>query len=112
MLSFTDQWYGSYVWLAPNYTDSPDDAVTSFAVFAVKDGVTGQDDLTKGAGGTFRYQVPQKQSGNNYKVSCVQFLRPGDASDSPPEGFSGISSDINQGRGKTYLYLIWKTTRV
>ena len=36
-------------------------------------------------------------------------FRLGDPMEGRPAGWDGNTTDINQGRGKSYLYLLWKT---
>jgi hypothetical protein len=46
---------------------------------------------------------------SNDKVTEVRLLRSQSPIVQPPEGYSQISRNINDGRGGDYLYLVWKT---
>lgn len=104
------QFFNSYVWLTPNF-GTAGVAATSFVIFISKDPISGYEDLAKGAGGDYRYQKQLADPQDLSKVSLVKLLRTDSAITGPPEGYSGISEDINKGRGKTYLYLIWQDTQ-
>ncbi len=68
------------------------------------------DDLAKGAGGDFRYIVARSDKKVGDKITQVMLFRSETSTSAPPVGWNGITTpDLNQGRQKGYLYLIWKT---
>ncbi|KAJ3559522.1 hypothetical protein NM688_g295 [Phlebia brevispora] len=100
---------GSYVWVTPQYSNYSGDACTSFNVVIQDSEMSGHKDLAKGAGGAYRYLIPVQDSSVVAKIIDIAFLRSSSAVSSPPSAYSGMTSDINQGRGGDYLYLIWST---
>jgi hypothetical protein len=66
-------------------------------------------DLSKGVGRERRYIVPVASPSSNDKITEVKLLRSHSSIVQPPDGYSQISRNINQGRGGDYLYLVWKT---
>ncbi|KAK6526200.1 hypothetical protein TWF281_011235 [Arthrobotrys megalospora] len=68
------------------------------------------DDLAKGAGGKYRYLLPEENIENEY-ITEVALWR--GKLDSAPYGWKwaydpGVAADINSGRGGDYLYLVYK----
>ena len=98
-----------YVWLVPQYTNDPDSAVTSFQIDIQSQENPDLDDLAKGAGGDYRYLLSAQDITQINKVIEVGLLRSDQEVPSPPDGWDGQTIDINKSRGKTYLYLLWKT---
>jgi hypothetical protein len=70
------------------------------------------DDLAKGAGGDYRYLIISNIASNPKKIVNVSLLRSDSGVPQPPSGWDAMTIDINKGRGKTYLYLIWTTVTV
>ena len=101
--------YARYVWLVPEYDATPADAITSFDIVIESFADPNLDDLAKGAGGDYRYIIPARDPREPRKVTQVILLRSDSAIDGIPAGWSGKTIDINKGRGKTYLYLVWKS---
>jgi hypothetical protein len=66
-------------------------------------------DLSKGVGRNRRYIVPVVSPSSKDKITEVRLLRSQSPIVRPPEGYSQISRNINQGNGGDYLYLVWKT---
>ena len=99
-----------YVWLVPQYTTDPSAAVVGFEVVIQENEDKSLSDLAKGAGGDYRYLLPIKDVTQQRKVTAVALVRTGNAADMPPPGWDGATIDINKGRGKTYLYLVWKVS--
>ena len=99
-----------YVWLVGNYTNDPDSACTAYSVAVQGLADDSKADLASGAGGDFRYVLGMRSLGVPIKLTEVRLLR----SSNPvnlqalPEGYYGMSGDINRGRKGTYLYLIWR----
>ncbi|KAJ3547348.1 hypothetical protein NM688_g5410 [Phlebia brevispora] len=100
---------GSYVWVTPQYSNYSSDACTSFKVDIQGSPMPGYKDLAKGAGGDYRYLIPVKDSAASWKIMDLALLRSSTAVSSPPSPYSGMTSDINQGRGGDFLYLVWRT---
>ena len=66
-------------------------------------------DLARGAGGLYRYLQLERSS--TEKRTYLKILRSKDESDLNKKmrfGFDGHSSDINEGRGGDYLYILWE----
>ncbi|KAK6338455.1 hypothetical protein TWF730_002515 [Orbilia blumenaviensis] len=70
-------------------------------------GDPGKVDLAKGAGGDFRF-LTFKHSLSGPGIYDVALWRSGGRQSLPPADWTGMSSDINEGRGGTYLYIVWK----
>ena len=100
----------SFVWLVPTFTSDPGSAQTSYSIVIQGDSNDHYQDLAKGAGGDYRY-LHSRHDGEQ-KITKVNLLRLDEALGDLPAGYDGRSGDINQGRGGTYLYLIWKSVRV
>ena len=98
-----------FVWLVPHYTEDARGAATGFEVIIQGDSDPSLQDLAKGAGGDYRYLKIETDVTQERKVTQVTLLRQDSALTKVPEGWDGTTIDINKGRGKTYLYLIWKT---
>jgi hypothetical protein len=69
-------------------------------------------DLSRGVGKNRRYIVPTVSPSSKNKITKVGLLRSQSPIVRPPEGYSQISRNINQGRGGDYLYLVWKAVWV
>lgn len=69
-------------------------------------------DLAKGAGGAFRYLLPFCNPQTADRICALGLLRSSEAVGTPPEGYTGMTSDINKDRGGSYLYLVWKSENV
>lgn len=98
-------------WLVSHYTSTPGAACTGFDVYIQTNDKRNYPDLSKGVGRERRYIVPVTSPSNNDKITEVRLLRSHSSTVRPPEGYSRISRNINQGRGGDYLYLVWKTVR-
>ncbi|KAL4908315.1 hypothetical protein BDW74DRAFT_175005 [Aspergillus multicolor] len=104
-----DRFGGDFVWLVPIYTSNAGSAVSNIRVIIQGDPDSGYYDLAKGAGGDYRYLRMERDGGS--KITEVKLLRRDDEADFATVqalGFQGLSSDINEGRGKDFLYLVWK----
>ncbi|KIM22137.1 hypothetical protein M408DRAFT_57426, partial [Serendipita vermifera MAFF 305830] len=102
---------GEYVWIVPVTTDAGNAGCTRFDV-EIRDSVMdGYDDLAKGAGGDYRYLIPRIDCLNNHKIIEIRLMRSSSSVQHPPEGYSGMSNNINQGRENKgdHLYVVWKT---
>ena len=97
-----------YVWIVPVYTEDVSNAVTGFDVVIQSQQNPDLDDLAKGAGGDYRYLLTRIDAEEDRKVTQLILFRSDSALDGVPIGWDGITADINKGRGKTYLYLVWK----
>lgn len=99
-----------YAWLVPEYTTDPHAAATSFDVSIQRIADLNFADIAKGShGGKFRYIVPVHDPTERSKVKEVQLLRSAGVVRSPPVGWTGMSRDMNEGRGRSCLYLLWKS---
>ena len=96
-------------WLVCRYTSAPGAACNTFEVWIQKKVNDDHMDLSKGVGRERRYIVPIVSPSSNDKVTEVRLLRSQLPIVQPPEGYSRISRNINDGRGGDYLYLVWKT---
>jgi hypothetical protein len=85
------------------------DAASSFTIIRQSQEKHGMDDIARGTGGDFRYVVPESNPREMKKINGINLLRSNNAVNVPPNGYSGMSPDINKGRKKDFLYLIWKT---
>ncbi|KAK7690845.1 hypothetical protein QCA50_005947 [Cerrena zonata] len=103
------QFGGKYVWLVPQYTEDVGSAATGFDIVIQGESDPALDDLAKGAGGDYRYIIPRTNQQEERKVTQVILLRRDSSIGQVPAGWDGITIDINKGRGKTFLYLAWKT---
>lgn len=90
----------------PKYQERPTSAMTSIEVDILTNS-DGRRDLAKGAGGKFRHLTP-KYYQSQWKIHTVNLLRLSHGIGDLPEGFTGHSWDINEGRSGDFLYLIWK----
>ena len=101
-----------YVWLVPQYTTEPHRAATGFEIVIQGGQDPALDDLAKGAGGDFRYLLPMQDITQKRKVVQVVLRRQDQDLHRTPDGWDGRTIDINKNRGKTFLYLLWKTASV
>ncbi|KAK7032628.1 hypothetical protein VNI00_012892 [Paramarasmius palmivorus] len=100
---------GKYVFLVPMCTDDPSVAATSFKIVIQSERDYDRDDIAWGAGGDYRYVIPMQDPHNPDKVIEAKLLRSGASTQYPPSGWDGITSNINEGRGGDYLYIIWRS---
>ena len=100
----------SFSWLAAKYTKDPQKACTGLSVVTQSNSNPQQADLAKGTGGNYRHLITHSDAHNPKKLTTLHLLRSPDPRTSPPVGYDGISSDLNAGRGGSYLYLIWMTS--
>ena len=93
----------------PEFTTDANAAATALDVSVRRIADLSLDDVAKGAqGGKFRYVDAVHDPSANAKVREVMLLRSeGVVADSPAE-WNGMSKDINEGRGRSCLYLVWK----
>ena len=99
-----------HVWLVPTYTRDASAAATSFHVVVQTSTEKKMDDLAKGAGGGYRYIFSKTDADEPCKIVHAVLLRTQNAMDSPPPGWDLITADINKGRRKSRLYILFKTT--
>lgn len=98
-----------FVWLVPEYTTDPNTAATAFQISVQPIADLAFDDLAKGAGGDYRYLGPKSDTKIRAKITEVQLLRSDTTITAPPAGWQGISADINAGRQRAHLHVIWKS---
>ncbi len=101
-----------YVWLVPEYTNDPNIAASAFEVSVQTIAQSGYDDLAKGAGGDFRYLIPQCNTQARAKIREIELLRSAEVIVTPPVGWDGMTKNINIGRQKTFLYVLWKNAKL
>ena len=105
---------GKFVYLVPQYTTNPRDAITGISVVAIGGFKAGFTDMASGAGGSYRYLIPEK-SGNRRRVTTLRLFRTYTSSDlggqKDRSGLGESTNDINEGRGKTYLYLLYALSK-
>ncbi|KAE8153778.1 hypothetical protein BDV25DRAFT_14601 [Aspergillus avenaceus] len=108
---------GKYVWLVPKYTTKLAEACTSVDIIVTEDPHSGYSDLAAGAGGDYRYLKPNKNTNTPAKISEVAMHRTPKSqyfglAEVQKLGYDGMSDDINSGRKKDWLRIIWKTLNV
>jgi hypothetical protein len=99
------------VWLVSHYSSAPGAACTAVDILIQVEVNKKYHDLSKGSGRERRYIVPVVSPSTKDKIIEVRLLRSHSSTVRPPEGYSQISRNINQGRGGDYLYLVRKTAR-
>lgn len=103
---------GKYVWLQVVWTSDINKAVTGFHFVKQSGEDPHYQDLAKGAGGDYRYLIPLKQPNYNFRLTQVKLFRSDKEITQFPAGYVGHTTDINAGRGGTFLYLAWKLEAV
>lgn len=84
-------------------------AATDFEIVVQNTPNKGKDNLAEGDGGKSRYTIVGKDPSAPERVTHAALLRTGDSVKGVPVGYSGMTVDINDGRGGDYLYLCWKS---
>lgn len=97
-----------HVWLVPNYTTDRRSAANFVDVFIQSKADPAKCDVAKGAGGKFRYVVPRIDTAPELLITKAALLRSASAVTTAPDGYAGISADINRDRGGDCLYVVWK----
>ena len=100
------------MWLVPFYTYNANEAAVRFQLIIQDNGDSSLDDLAKGAGGAYRYLKAIADGTNPNKITDLALQRSGNSVAFPSGAnstYSGHTGDINQGRKKDYLYLLWAT---
>ena len=104
-----------YVWLIPEFTENPDDALSGVDVIITDDPAPGRtDDLAVGAGGQYRYLDRQYNHAVPDKMVAAALYRIPETADgkSLPDGWQARSGDLNRKRGGDFLYIVWKSHHV
>ncbi|KAE8352221.1 hypothetical protein BDV28DRAFT_135549 [Aspergillus coremiiformis] len=103
---------GKFVWLHPEWTSAADEAISDLSFERSSTAVRNYNDIAMGAGGDFRYI--KASYGGSSKVTKAGLLRTDEnlsegaiVTRIQQSGFTHHSGDINGGRGKSYLYLVW-----
>lgn len=107
---------GKFVYLEPLWTDDPSRAANKVELRTFKDGppqwarVRGQTDLAIGSGGLYRFLDVWHSKGHKTPITdmCIWDRELFDI----PEGWTGMTVDLNVGRGGRHLYLVWKSIEV
>ncbi|KAH7100080.1 hypothetical protein BKA62DRAFT_620562, partial [Auriculariales sp. MPI-PUGE-AT-0066] len=99
---------GKFVWLVPQGNSNQQEATGGYDLALSDSAMAGYDDIGKGAGGKFRYLV--KRSQPNAKIDEIGLLRSSaiNGVKDVPDGWTGMSTDLNDGRGKSFLYLLYR----
>ncbi|KIP01434.1 hypothetical protein PHLGIDRAFT_80597, partial [Phlebiopsis gigantea 11061_1 CR5-6] len=101
---------GKFIWLVPIYTTDVARAATSFDVLIQSYEDPKLNDLARRAGGDFRYVVPRADRKLSDKIVEVGILRSDKPLGRPPPGWHGYCvNDLNKGRRKGCLYVVWKS---
>ncbi|KXJ92488.1 hypothetical protein Micbo1qcDRAFT_204461 [Microdochium bolleyi] len=100
---------GDYVWLKVHKATKPSELVSSIWTVHRESHIAGMSDLANGAGGMFRYLHMVHDMTVNKYVTDIALWRDGSHHDEVPHGWDGKTSDINDGRGGDFMYLVWKT---
>ncbi|KAK1216097.1 hypothetical protein PQX77_021275 [Marasmius sp. AFHP31] len=108
---------GKYVWLMPKYTTDTTRAATSFEIRIQGHPDSRYNDLAAGGGGDYRYAVTIHDQRTIAKVTNLILFRDNNrlSSDAicrqvgPSNLWFGANRDINENRGGTYLWLVWKS---
>ncbi|KAG6849087.1 hypothetical protein C0991_012153, partial [Blastosporella zonata] len=109
---------GQYVWIVPKYTTQVSQALTSFDLVIQSNADARYNDVSKGAGGDYRYLIPVKQSNKDFFISDITLARSDKDLSSSVGNLTwhdlpqAHTQDINKGRGGSYLYLVWELQRV
>jgi hypothetical protein len=99
----------SYVYIRPLLTNDPSDAITKVTFWTSKTADASYQNLAKGCSGDFRYVKTSKEAGKTPITGLFLLRRSSAQTIQNYEGWADMTADINQGRGRTYLYLIWRT---
>ncbi|KAK0214551.1 hypothetical protein IW262DRAFT_277519 [Armillaria fumosa] len=105
---------GKYVSLVPVYTKDIREAAVTFEVIIQhnRDREKGLSDLAEGADGSYRYLVPHKDERNDkkiYELALGRSIQGYTKEHIRSLGYDDSTNDINEGREKDYLYLLWKS---
>ncbi|KAI1262239.1 hypothetical protein F5Y18DRAFT_399055 [Xylariaceae sp. FL1019] len=100
---------GSYVWLIPRNATTPGSMVDNVWIDITSTQAPDRHDIAKGAGGDYRYMAWSNNTREGRFITDISFWRCSNGQNSPPDGWQGMTKDINDGRGGDFLYLIWKT---
>ncbi|KAI0265966.1 hypothetical protein BC834DRAFT_159647 [Gloeopeniophorella convolvens] len=104
-----DNFDGEYVWLVPVWGTNTHNAINSFDFIIQKTKDDRYKELAERAlDGDFRYLIPVHTANNFQYITDLKLLRTQEPTKPDPGlGYTGTTGDIN--RGRSYLYLIWKT---
>jgi len=103
---------GKYVWLHPEWTSVEEEAISDLSFKKSSTPVRNYNNLAMDTGGDFRY-IEASRHGSRMATKVGLFraqqkLSPEEIkSRIQQSGFTHYSSDINEGRGGNYLYLLW-----
>ncbi|TBU39220.1 hypothetical protein BD309DRAFT_970200 [Dichomitus squalens] len=103
---------GKYVWLVPQYTRREYQAATGFEVVIQCLPDMSKKNLSKRGGGKYRYLLPIMDTRQRRKIVHVVLLRQSQDLPCVPPGWDGATGNINEGRGNSFLYLLWKAESV
>lgn len=104
---------GEFVYLVPVWTDRVSEAVTSIEVIIQREENRSFRDLSKGAGGDYRYLKMMRNPYSHTRVTKVGLWRAPNASPTPgSRGWNSWTGDINRNRGGDFLYVCWMNREV
>ncbi|KAF2227182.1 hypothetical protein BDZ85DRAFT_131 [Elsinoe ampelina] len=99
---------GDCVWLKGHYSTSPGEMVHEIGIEMRDKGQHGVDNISKGAEGSPRFLDLKRDVNKNEFIRTYGLWRTSREQGYPPSGWSGISNDINTGRGGDCLYIVWR----
>ena len=103
---------GQYVFLEPVWTADISQGADNIEVklsdsFPTWAKDRGQEDMAKGAGGAYR--LLDIWHCKDVKEKIVEVVLWGGQLHRVPDGWTGMTGDLNKGRKGRYLYIVWKT---
>lgn len=99
---------GKFVYLVPEWTADPSQAVSEIKVVFSKDPMPGMVDLAAGAGGLYRYLYMIRPSTPQPRITWIDLKRSGQGD--LPAGHDWVSEDLNKERGGDFLWLVASRT--
>jgi len=110
---------GKFVYLIPRWTANANDACTTLDYFRQKNehpDFKGKS-ISEGAKGDKRYLRCVKDTRNQDKITILALMREkkkvelGSVKSATKGEFDHMSEDLNEGRGKSHLYVVYKTAK-
>ncbi|PHH84678.1 hypothetical protein CDD83_1572 [Cordyceps sp. RAO-2017] len=102
-----------YVFLAPTYTNNPDEGCTSFEFILQYEPLDGSQELAPGSSGPGRYLGCKRHSPGKSKIRRVALYRKSGSAitldDVKRNNYEGMTADINKDRGGDFLSLVWSS---
>jgi hypothetical protein len=101
--------FSRYVWLVPEYTSDRNKAITDIRFVMSDNSNSSLSDLAAGAGGKYRYLIPEVDKSKSQKISKLVLWR-FPKEDGPSTGkitSKGRTGDLNNDRKGDWLYVGW-----